>query len=203
MSRSNDQIAFMLGLGVAAFAGYLFGRSRGRDESPRILLPDSGDFQVEVYPPGADLSSIVMPTTATSISVSADCSVVAVATGWWLLARQVADESDVSSTEALADLLFARFAPTCVGKHTDAAQLFREEIIERFSSGFPERNFSLPTTVRVPQICGSQVCPPGWTCKIEQSGSTACQMPSLPPATPQPMLALAAPIYSRFPGTVR
>lgn len=28
--------------------------------------------------------------------------------------------------------------------------------------------------IKLPAICGSQICPPGWTCKVEQSGSTSC-----------------------------
>jgi hypothetical protein len=32
----------------------------------------------------------------------------------------------------------------------------------------------IPDTIKLPQICGTKVCPPGWTCVTEQSGANAC-----------------------------
>ena len=41
----------------------------------------------------------------------------------------------------------------------------------------------VPTTIKLPQICGTKVCPPGWTCVVEESGANACiySPPSAPP----------------------
>lgn len=92
---------------------------------------DRTNFEILVYPRGADKLQIYPPSTASGISAARDCSVVAVGRRWWDRAGQVAKQLHEQGQLSVGNLERALFPNACRGSQGRGIRALRIELLER------------------------------------------------------------------------
>ncbi len=126
---------------VAVAGAYLLGRKKGEAEAPvaaptgelpepepEVVAEEDWDalpYSVEVYPAGAVTD--FAPPAEGAIVAAPDCSVIAVADGWWESAIAAIPEG----AKDPVGVVVKTWVPACVGADTVAHQLLRAEIMDR------------------------------------------------------------------------
>lgn len=92
---------------------------------------DTIDLEVEVYPGHADPTRISPPTQPAVAAAAADCSIIALPSGWWDRAGTIAQEhveAGETDRRRLARRVIAKLLPACAGSSTEAMQAVKLEL---------------------------------------------------------------------------
>lgn len=100
-------------------------------------------FSVLVYPKGGDKTLVPPPRSASGITASPGCEVIAVGFRWWDRAGQVAKNLQAQGQLTAANLERMLLPAACRGSQGTGARELRAEMLERVAQEFgPIRNTS-------------------------------------------------------------
>jgi len=98
-------------------------------------------YEVEVYPQDADETRISPPIGVADASVANDCSIIAVAKGWWDRAGETAETTianGVTQRDAVAQRVLRSLLTGCDKAYTEATISLRAELDRRLREILPD-----------------------------------------------------------------
>jgi hypothetical protein len=120
-------------------------------------------FEIEIYPAGAQRTRIPPPRKPDGITADDQCQVIALGTMWWDRVGQYAEaliaKGHTDPREIHRQILEV-FAPSCIGRPTNAANALRAELVQRLEDFFGEDQAKVPKLITNPTRRGVICVPP-------------------------------------------